>query len=153
MRVLELKIPPVAVFLVAGAGMWLLSKVTPTLDFALPYAVIVAAVIAAAGLLVAISGVRHFHSVSTTVNPMKPDEASSMVSSGVYRFTRNPMYLGLAACVLAWGIFLQNVAAILCLVLFVAYMTQFQIKPEERALQSIFGDEYSRYRSQVRRWI
>lgn len=153
MRALELKIPPLAVLLVVAAGMWQLSKVMPALDFVLPYAAVVAAVIAVSGLLVAALGVREFRGVSTTVNPMKPDEASSIVSTGVYRFTRNPMYLGLACCVLAWGIYLQNFAALLCLVIFVTYMTRFQIKPEERALQKNFGDEYTRYVARVRRWI
>ena len=153
MRALELKIPPLAVVLIVAVGMWQLSKVMPALDFVVPYAAVVAAVTAASGLLIAALGVREFRGVSTTVNPMKPDEASSIVSTGVYRLTRNPMYLGLACCVLAWGIYLQNLAALLCLVIFVAYMTRFQIKPEERALQKNFGHEYTRYVARVRRWI
>lgn len=153
MQALELKIPPVVVFLIVAAGMWLLSRAVPALDFVLPYGAIVAAALSVPGLIIAVAGVREFRRVSTTVNPMKPGEASSMVSGGVYRFTRNPMYLGLACCVLAWGMFLQNFAALLGLILFVAYMTQFQIKPEERALRENFADEYTRYAASVRRWI
>ena len=63
------------------------------------------------------------------------------------------MYLGLACCVLAWGVYLRNVAALLCIVIFIDYMTQFQIKPEERALQEKFGDEYTSFKSRVRRWL
>lgn len=153
MRALELKIPPVAVFLVLAAGMWLLSRVTPALDFGLPFAPVIAVLTAVPGLVIAIAGVREFRRRSTTVNPTKPGEASSMVSNGVYGLTRNPMYLGLAGCVLAWGLYLQNLAALACVVVFVAYMTQFQIKPEERALQNNFGDAYTRYIARVRRWI
>ena len=63
------------------------------------------------------------------------------------------MYVGLACGVLAWGAYLRNFAALLCIVIFVAYMTQFQIKPEERALQEKFGDEYTGFKSRVRRWF
>lgn len=76
-----------------------------------------------------------------------------MVTEGVYRYTRNPMYLGLACATLAWSLYLQNIAALLFVIAFVAYMTHFQIKPEERALQALFGDEYTKFSSSVRRWL
>ena len=63
------------------------------------------------------------------------------------------MYLGLACCTLAWGLFLQNIAALLFIAAFIAYMTHFQIKPEERAMHENFGDEYTKFRSRVRRWL
>lgn len=153
MRALELKIPPVAVFLILAAGMWLVSRAAPAFDFALPYATAIALLIAVPGVIVAVLGVRQFRRLSTTVHPMKPGEASALVSSGVYQFTRNPMYLGLACCVLAWSVFLQNFVVMFGVVVFVAYMTQFQIKPEEHALQENFGEEYARYLAQVRRWL
>ncbi len=153
MRALELKIPPVAVLLISAGLMWLLSKGTPALDFVLPYAAGIALLIAVPGLVVAVEGVRAFRRHATTVNPTKPGEASSMVTEGVYRYTRNPMYLGLACCAFAWGLFLQNFAALLFVIVFVAYMTHFQIRPEERALQELFGAEYTKFSSRVRRWI
>jgi protein-S-isoprenylcysteine O-methyltransferase Ste14 len=133
--------------------MWLLSRATPTLDFVLPYGAVIAMLIAVPGLVVAVEGVRVFRRHATTVNPTKPGEASSMVTEGVYRYTRNPMYLGLACCTFAWGLYLQNVAALLFVIPFVAYMTHFQIKPEERALLELFGAEYTEFSSRVRRWI
>ena len=153
MRALELKIPPTVVFLVCAAGMWLLARAFPEGDFELRYAGFLAIVIAGSGLAVAITGIRAFRRQSTTVNPIRPDEASAIVSGGIYRFTRNPMYVGLACGVLAWGVYLRDFAALLCIVIFVAYMTQFQIKPEERALQEKFGDEYTSFKSRVRRWF
>ena len=153
MRALELKIPPVAVLLISAFVMWLLAKATPALDFVLPYAAGIATLIAVPGLVVAVEGVRVFRRHATTVNPIKPGEASSMVTEGVYRYTRNPMYLGLACCTFAWGLYLQNFAAFLFVFVFVAYMTHFQIKPEERALQELFGAEYTEFSSRVRRWI
>lgn len=153
MRALELKIPPAAVFLACAAGMWLLARAFPGGDFELQYAGFLAIAIAGPGLAVAIIGIRAFRRQSTTVNPLRPDEASAVVSGSIYRFTRNPMYLGLACGVLAWGVYLRNSAALSCFVIFVAYMTQFQIKPEERALQEKFGDEYVSFKSRVRRWL
>ena len=153
MRALELKIPPAAVFLVCAAGMWLLARTFPGGDFELRYAGFLAIAIAGPGLVVAIAGIRAFRRHSTTVNPLRLGEASSIVTGSVYRFTRNPMYVGLACSVLAWGVYLRNFAALLCIVIFVAFMTQFQIKPEERALQEKFGDEYTSFKSRVRRWL
>ena len=153
MHALELRIPPAAVFLLCAAGMWLLARTFPGGDFELRYAGFLAIAIAGPGLAVAIAGIRAFRSHSTTVNPLRPGEASSIVTGSIYRFTRNPMYVGIACCVLAWGVYLRNFAALLCIVIFVAYMTQFQIKPEERALQEKFGDEYTSYKSRLRRWV
>lgn len=153
MRALELKIPPVAVFLIFAAAMWALSAKIPAGDFNLPYAAAIATALAVLGLAVAIAGVREFRRHQTTVNPTKPDEASAVVRSSVYRLTRNPMYLGLAGWVLALGLFLQNIAALACLPAFILYMTRFQIRPEERVLQEKFGAEYLDYRREVRRWL
>lgn len=153
MQALELKIPPVAVFLIFAAAMWALSRMTPAGDFNLPYAAAIGTVLAVLGLAVAIAGVREFRRQQTTVNPTKPEEASAVVSGGVYRLTRNPMYLGLAGWVLALGLFLQNIVALACLPAFVLYMNRFQIRPEERVLQEKFGAEYLGYRATVRRWL
>ena len=153
MHALELKIPPAVVFLACAAGMWLLARAFPGGDFELRYAGFLAIAIAGSGLAVAIAGIRAFRRQSTTVNPIRPDETSAIVTGSIYRFTRNPMYVGLACCVLAWGMYLRNFAALLCIVVFIAFMTQFQIKPEERALQEKFGDEYTSYKSRVRRWL
>jgi len=133
--------------------MWLLARAFPAGEFTFRYAGFMALAIAGSGLAVAIAGIVEFRRLSTTVNPIRPGEASSIVTGGIYRYTRNPMYVGLACCVLAWGVYLRNYAALSCIVMFVAYMTQFQIKPEERALQEKFGDEYTSYKSRVRRWI
>ena len=78
---------------------------------------------------------------------------TQLVTSGVYRYTRNPMYLGMACLLLAWAVYLQNPLALLGVPLFMAYITQFQIKPEERMLVKLFGDAFIRYRQQVRRWL
>jgi protein-S-isoprenylcysteine O-methyltransferase Ste14 len=89
----------------------------------------------------------------TTTNPLKPANASALVVRGIYRVTRNPMYLGLAALLAAWAIYLSSLAALAVLPLFVLYINRFQIAPEERALRSRFGAEFEAYRARVRRWI
>jgi protein-S-isoprenylcysteine O-methyltransferase Ste14 len=84
---------------------------------------------------------------------MAPGAAGTVVSHGVYRFTRNPMYLGFLVALAGWAAHLSNAAAALLLPAFVFYMTQFQIKPEERALAAKFGPRFTQYMSRVRRWV
>ena len=96
---------------------------------------------------------RSFRKAKTTMNPFKPDTSSALVSHGVYRFTRNPMYVGLLITLLGWAAFLWQPWALFFLPLFVLYITQFQIKPEERVLSSLFGTEYAEYMAKVRRWL
>ena len=84
---------------------------------------------------------------------MRPDSTSSLVVSGIYKYTRNPMYLGFLLVLLGWATFLSNITALALLPVFVVYMNRFQIGPEERALGSLFAQEYKAYHARVRRWI
>ena len=102
---------------------------------------------------IAISGMVAFRRAKTTVNPIKISTASSLVSSGVFRLTRNPMYLGLLIALAGWAVYLASWLALLGLPLFVLYMNRFQIGPEERAMASLFGADYAAYKERVRRWI
>jgi protein-S-isoprenylcysteine O-methyltransferase Ste14 len=105
------------------------------------------------GIVIAGLGSLAFRRARTTTNPMKPATASSVVTGGVYRHTRNPMYLGTAAVLLGWAAFLAVPWAFLGPVLFIAFITRFQIIPEERALAAKFGGEYTEYQERVRRWF
>lgn len=87
------------------------------------------------------------------MNPIKPMTTSSLVTGGAFRFTRNPMYLSLLLYLIAWAVYLSNVWALLLVPMFVLYINEFQIKPEERALSSLFGPEYAAYKEMVRRWL
>jgi len=153
MRVLELKIPPVAVVLVTALLMWLSSWAVPTVGLVVPGRDLVALGLAIAGAVTSILGVASFRRVGTTVNPLTPDASSTLVRSGVYTLTRNPMYLGFLMLLLAWGIYVSNAVALLFIPVFVVYMNRFQIEPEERALRSRFGQTFVAYTTQVRRWI
>jgi protein-S-isoprenylcysteine O-methyltransferase Ste14 len=105
------------------------------------------------GIVIAGLGEVAFHKAKTTSNPLKPQTASSLVTSGVYRFTRNPMYAGVAAWLLGWAAFLAVPWAFLGPILFIAFITRFQIIPEERALKARFGSDYAEYQQRVGRWF
>ena len=153
MNALELKIPPVAQMLITAAGMWLAGRFAPSLSVTIPARVFLAVFITGFGIAVAVPAVRAFRSADTTVDPFTPDKASRLVIAGVYRFSRNPMYLGLLCLLAAWATWLSNLAAFAWLAAFVLYMNRFQIQPEERALTEQFGEKYREYTKSVRRWI
>lgn len=153
MQGLELKVPPVALVLLAGGCMWVVAWAAPAFGFAFSARFVSAIGVVAIGIAIAGVGVVSFKRAKTTVNPMKPDSSSALVVTGIYRLTRNPMYLGILLLLIGWGIFLSNVLALLVLPGFVLYMNRFQIEPEERALTRLFGQAFVTYRSQVRRWI
>jgi protein-S-isoprenylcysteine O-methyltransferase Ste14 len=153
MKALELKIPPVVVALVIGAGMWLLAGFFPDFSFYMPLKKVIASVLSIFGGIIAIAGIISFGQAKTTVNPVQVSAASSLVVTGVFAFTRNPMYLGLVFVLLGWFIYLSNIISLFVIPLFVLYMNQFQIKPEERALEAKFGQEFTTYKAKVRRWL
>jgi len=153
MQAFELKAPPVALAVVFAVVMWVVSTACSVASLPLPGASIVGFAFAFIGGGIAVAGLSAFRRHSTTVNPMKPETTTSIVTTGVYRVTRNPMYLGLAVVLVGWSIYLANLAALLLVPAFVAYMTRFQIKPEERALLAKFGSSFADYMAAVRRWI
>ena len=153
MHALELKIPPPVAALLIAAAMWGLSLVTPSAAVPTLIRLVATIAIALAGVATGISGVAAFRRAKTTANPLKPETASALVISGVYRLTRNPMYVGLALVLLAWAVLLSSAWTLLGPLVFILYMTRFQIMPEERVLSSIFGAAYSAYQTKVRRWL
>lgn len=153
MRALELKIPPGVVVLLCAALMWLAARAVPDLGFPLPARSGVALCLAGVGVTVSGLGVVSFRRARTTVNPLKPGAARALVVSGLYRVTRNPMYLGFLVALTGWAVFLANVLSFLFLPAFVLYLNRFQIGPEERALAARFGGEFTTYQTQVRRWL
>ena len=133
--------------------MWLTTWLLPAFAFAMPASRAVAFCLALIGFVAGVSGVVSFRRAATSVNPLRPETASSLVVSGIYRFTRNPMYLGLLVVLLGWAVFLSSAVAFVWLPAFVVYMNRFQIGPEETALASLFGPEFTNYRMKVRRWL
>lgn len=153
MDAVELKIPPPLVALLAATAMWGIASATPSVSLPLWLRVLCASLVALLGGAFSLAGLIAFRRAKTTVNPMKPDAATSLVSSGVYRITRNPMYVGLLLVLLAWAILLAAPWSLLGPVLFMLYIGRFQIRPEEQVLTRRFGDEFVAYRARVRRWL
>jgi protein-S-isoprenylcysteine O-methyltransferase Ste14 len=136
-----------------AALMWLATWAVPTFGFELPARTLFSVSVVVAGAVIGVLGIASFIRAKTTINPMKPDLSSSLVVSGIYRFTRNPMYLAFLLGLLGWAIFLSNALAFFLLPAFIVYMNRFQIEPEEKALARLFGEQFVAYRSRVRRWL
>lgn len=150
---LQLRIPPLAVTVMTGSLAWAAARVHPeaSLEFAArPW---LALAFVAAGIACSVLGVASFRRARTTVNPMQPGAATTLVVSGIYRITRNPMYLGFLFLLLGEVVWLAHPLALLAAPAFISYLNEFQIAPEERALRQSFGTEYSVYATHVRRWI
>lgn len=151
---MHLKIPPPLIAILLLIMMVTISKLITQYSFTLPYKLIIALAIAATGIAIAAAGLASFRRLRTTVNPTKPRTASTLAVDGIYRWSRNPMYLGFLLLLIACGIYSANLVALVSGPLaFFLYMTAFQIKPEEDALTLIFGDDFVRYKARVRRWL
>ena len=153
MRWLELRIPPLLVVAAAAVARWLAARHFPDGSLDLPGGPVLASAFALAGVFIAAAGVVEFRRARTTTNPMAPQSAAALVTRGVYRLSRNPMYLGFLLVLLGWAFFLSNPATLLVVVAFVFYLTRFQIAPEEKILQEKFGAAFERYRRESRRWL
>lgn len=153
MRALELRVPPPVVASLLMAGMWSLAHWWPVWRFQLPAQTPLGVAVAVMGVGVTALGALEFRRFKTTVNPLRPEKASSVVSTGIFRVTRNPMYVGLLLVLTGVFVWAGAVSAAVALPAFVLYINRFQIQPEERALLAKFGDEYARYQAQVRRWL
>lgn len=153
MRRLELKVPPMAVLLLAVLVMWLVSlgdprgMLPPVARFA------IAAILVTAGVGIIAAAITRFRRAQTTVDPRTPDAATTLVCTGVYRFTRNPMYLGFLLLLLGWAAYLSSLRALIVVPLFMLYLDRFQVAPEERALAARFGERFHAYVRDVRRWF
>jgi protein-S-isoprenylcysteine O-methyltransferase Ste14 len=150
---LDTKVPPPILAVLVAAYMWVIAHVGSTFgqNFALRTPIAIAFAVAAATF--GLSAFGAFRRASTTIDPVHIDRASSLVTSGVFRLTRNPMYVALTALLMSWAIVLAAFAALTGPVLFVLYITRFQIVPEERVMRSKFGASYGDYTMRTRRWL
>ncbi len=152
---LELKVPPLLVMAVMAVAMWAGSTMFPGLSVTLPSGLkgFAASGIALCGALVSLAGVLAFRRAGTTVNPLTPKSASHFVAGGIYRYSRNPMYLGFLLVLAGFALFLAHALGALFPFLFVLYMNRFQIAPEEAFLATRFGEAFRTYCAAVPRWI
>ncbi len=150
---MKLLIPPPIIALLCGLAMWGIAEAFPQTRFAFPFQSFLAGAFVAVGLAIDLISIGAFRKAKTTVTPLAPEKATSLVVTGLYRFTRNPMYLGLLLILSGIAIWLGSAANGVILIAFVGYITAFQIAPEEARLLELFGSDYERYRARVRRWL
>jgi protein-S-isoprenylcysteine O-methyltransferase Ste14 len=153
LRRLELRVPPPVVTAVFALLMWFIATVLPSLDFSFGHRGVAAATLVVLAVVIGMAAVLGFRRANTTINPLTPQASSALVVRGIYRWTRNPMYLAMLLVLTGWACVVGNWAALAMLPLFVATLNRLQIEPEERALRARFGAEFENYRRKVRRWL
>lgn len=153
LRALELKLPPLLQLALAALAMWSVARAGWAADFRLPSLRGVAVAAALTGIAAEAAAIVSFRRAQTTMNPLTPGKATRLVVTGIYRWTRNPMYVGLLMWLVAWALWLGHALAWGGLPLFILTMNRLQIAPEERAMKALFGAEYAAYCSRVRRWV
>ena len=150
---LELKLPPDVVWLAVAALMGLASAITPGLAIAMMLRIGVAVPFVAIGTAIIVNARVMLDRAHTTWHPSAPGRTTSLVTTGVYRYSRNPIYLGMFLVLLGWAVLLANPVALALSATFVLYIDRFQIVPEERSLSAALGDDYRDYAARVRRWV
>tara|TARA_R110001592_G_scaffold137324_1_gene355223 strand:- start:8113 stop:8580 length:468 start_codon:yes stop_codon:yes gene_type:complete len=149
---INLKVPPPIVTLVFSGLMYALDLIY-NFEFALMNQLWLMVVLLIIAFFLLFPALAQFYRQKTTVNPLKPETTKVLVIEGIYHYSRNPMYLGMAFILLAWGAFLANPLNIITFIGFILYMNVFQIKLEEEALEKIFGEDFTQYKERVRRWV
>jgi len=152
-KTVNAKIPPPIVGFLVAVLILLANKAFPAWQFSSAPLRFFAIAFVVIGLLIELHSIRLFFRSHTTVNPLTPEKSKTLVTIGMYRYSRNPMYLGMLLLLCGFSLWLANPAAIALLAFFVWYITRFQITPEEKVLTELFGAQYNEYAHRVRRWI
>lgn len=150
---LETRVPPPVVMLLCAAVGYAACRLWPGSACRAPVPALLAGLTMALGVVLNLLPKVSFRRAGTTVNPLRPSASSVLVTGGVYRRTRNPMYLGQALVLLGAMVYLQHLIALIVVPLFLAYITRLQILPEERALMARFPEAYAQYLRRVPRWL
>ena len=150
---MKLLIPPPILALMSAILMLIISKYFNKANFSLNQHNQFALFFLIVALIIILISIAKFIKIKTTISPLKPNKTSILVDSGIYKYTRNPMYLGLFLILFSLFLYLKNFLSFLVLPLFVIYITKNQILPEEKVLENLFGDQYKKYKNKVRRWI
>ena len=151
MKALELRIPPPVILLLFALLLAGLRRILPATPF--PGDQVLGLVLVVGGIGIALAGVLQFRRARTTIHPLHPQQTRTVVTEGIYRHTRNPMYLGMAAALAGLCLSLSQPAGLVLVPLFCKVLSLLQIQPEERLLLGKFGDGYRDYMARVRRWL
>lgn len=150
---MELKVPPVLVFLFFALVMYLVILFLPVGFFDFFGRLLLAKALLILACMIGLVALFQFFKRKTSVDPLHPEKVNQLVTAGLYKYSRNPMYLALLLVLLGFGLYLGNAFNTLVAAGFVAYMNRFQIIPEERILFDKFGKEYKTYLTATRRWF
>ena len=150
---LKTKIPPPVYMLTFAGIMWLLDRYAPIAHWNTPPWTDIGWGIMVTGFLIDLSSITLFLRRKTSPNPMKPKKASKLVKTGLYRYTRNPMYLGMLILLSGWSIQLGSLSPLVFPPLLLITLTYLQIIPEEIALSEVLGKPYVAYKNSVPRWL
>jgi protein-S-isoprenylcysteine O-methyltransferase Ste14 len=144
---------PAKIVLILIAAMFVLDLSLPVYKLSIPGHTFIALAVFVSGLLIiAVSGYS-FKMANTTIDPTAPEEATRLVTGGIYRYSRNPMYIGFLAWLLACALYLENIVNFIFLPLYIVLANKLYILPEESALEKLFKDEFTAYIKAVRRWL
>ena len=150
---MRLKTPPAVQLFISSLLMWIISIYADNFIFIFKFNNELALFCLIIGGTIIVFGIAAFRKAETTVTPLHPDKASSLVNMGIYQYTRNPMYFGLLLILFSIGFYLQNLASMFVLPIYVWFISKYQFIPEEEALHKLFGQDYINYQDRVRRWI
>jgi protein-S-isoprenylcysteine O-methyltransferase Ste14 len=145
------KIPPPILVLILVSSNYYSSKKIDLIH--LPNQDLISIIIFLFGILILINPIFKFIKSKTTIDPIKFKKVNKLIISGIYKYSRNPMYLGLLMIVISTSIFYLNIFSITTPILFYFWINRFQIKREEIFLTEKFGKEYLLYMTKTRRWI
>ena len=146
-----LKIPPPVIVLILVVSNFLSSKKIDIIN--IPNQTLVSIIILLIGVFILIVPVSKFIKSQTTVNPIKFKKVNKLITSGIYKYSRNPMYLGFLMIVISTSIYYLNIFSIITQIFFYFWINRFQIKREEIFLNKKFGQKYITYKSKTRKWI
>ena len=148
---METKIPPPIVTLVFGLSIYFSREIFQAVE--IKHSFYIGALLLLLGFVILISAVQLFRKDKTTVNPLSPEQATKLVTNGIFQYSRNPMYLGMAFILSSMAVFFNLIGGAIFIVLFCFYITKFQIIPEERAMSNLFAQDFDQYKQATRRWI
>ena len=148
---METKIPPPLVTLVFGMSIYFSREMFPAIE--IQYSLYLGIFLLLSGFFFLVSDVRLFRKDKTTVNPLSPEQATKLVTDGIFKYSRNPMYLGMAVVLSSIAVFFNLLGGVILIALFCAYITKFQIIPEEKAMIDLFSQDFDQYKQTTRRWI
>ena len=148
---METKIPPPIVTLVFALSIYLSRGIFKIVE--IKHSFYLGIFLLLLGFAILISAVRLFKKDNTTINPLSPEQATKLVTDGIFKYSRNPMYLGMALILCSIAVFFNLIGGIILVALFCFYITKFQIIPEERAMSNLFSQDFDKYKEATRRWI